>query len=432
MSGADLMLRGCAPRGWAQPVDDGCDVRIRAGAIAEVGAGLALAGEEEVDARGAWFTPGLVDLCCSAREPGHEQDEDFASLGRAAAAGGYVAVVVSPDTAPCVDDQAGVELVVRRARDHAACEILPMGALTHQLAGGMLAPMGEMAEAGAVLFGDADRPVASTRLLRRAMEYARTFDRGVVTQPVDADLAANGVMHEGNWSTRLGLRGIPAAAEHIAVARDLAVCQLAGGRLHLARLSARRSVDHVARARHDGVAVSCAVTPWHLFHTHADLATYDVNLRFAAPLRSDDDRRALLAGLRDGTIDAVCSDHQPWGLAEKEVEFDRAAPGAIGIQTAFSALCDLVREGDLDLATVLRATIEAPRRVLGRGVPALTVGCPATFALLDPTLGWALDATTNRSRSRNSPWWGRPLRGRARLTVVGGRVAWRVPGHEGL
>ncbi len=418
----NFLIRGASLRGWSGQPERTCDVRVRAGAWDEIGDRLSAGDETVLEATGCWLTPGLVDCNASAREPGQEQDEDLASLARCAAAAGYVAVAVSPDTSPSNDDHAVTELIVRRSREQGICEVLPIGALTHRLQGTTLAPMGEMSEAGAVLFGDADRPITSSRLLRRAMEYARSFDRGVVTQPIDADLAASGVVHEGNWSTRLGCKGFPAAAEHIAVARDIAVCQLAQGRLHLARLSARRSVEHVARAKRDGIAVTCAVTPWHLLYTHADLAHYDVNLRFVAPLRSEDDRQALLAGLRDGTIDAVCSDHQPWGLAEKEVEFDRALPGAIGLQTTFAVLCRLVQQGDLDAATVVRCLVTAPRQIVGLAPPVLQLGQPATLALLDPAAPWTFDAATNRSKSRNSPLWGKVLHGNARLTVLRGRV----------
>ena len=424
---ADLLIRNAMLCGWSDHLTTTCDVRIRGGRWAETGHGLVATDETVIDGTGCWLTPGLVDCNASAREPGQEQDEDLLTLARCASAAGYVAVAVSPDTSPSNDDHAVTELIVRRSRDHGFCEVLPIGALTHRLQGTTLAPMGEMTEAGAVLFGDADRPIASSRLLRRAMEYARSFDRGVVTQPIDADLAASGVVHEGNWSTRLGCKGFPAAAEHIAVARDIAVCQLAQGRLHLARLSARRSVEHVARAKRDGIAVTCAVTPWHLLYTHADLASYDVNLRFVAPLRSEDDRQALLDGLLAGTIDAVCSDHQPWGLAEKEVEFDRALPGAIGLQTTFSVLCGLVRKGELDAATVVRSLVDGPRRILGLPAPALRLGQPATLALLDPNAPWTFDARTNRSKSRNSPLWGKPLVGLARLTLLAGRVVHTDP-----
>ncbi len=418
----NLLIEDADLRGWANLPPGPCSVLLVGGHFAAVGQRLDVPGAQRVDGRGCWLTPGLVDLGAAGREPGQEQDEDLLSLSRCAAAGGYVAVAVGPDTQPSNDDHAVTELIVRRARDIGLCELLPIGALTHRLQGETLSPMGEMTEAGAVAFGDADRPVRSSRMLRRALEYARSFGRGVVTQPLDLDLAGAGVMHEGPWSTRLGLRGIPAAAEHIAVARDIAVCQLAQGRLHLARLSAARSVDHVRRAKGDGIAVTAAVTPWHLLLTDSALCDYDANLRFVAPLRERQDREALLAGVRDGTIDAVCSDHQPWSVADKEVEFDRAQPGAIGLQTVWPLLCDLVRRGELDDTSLVRATMTMPRAILGLPAPMLRIGEPATFALLDPDRAWTLDNATNLSKCRNSPVWGKQLVGRALLTVYGGRV----------
>lgn len=423
----NLLIAGAQLRGWANLPPGMGDVRVRAGAVAEVGANLPANGSAVVDGAGCWLTPGMVELCASGREPGGEQDEDLVSLSECAAAGGFVAVAVSPDTQPGNDDHAVTELIVRRARDIGLCQLVPIGALTHRLQGTTLAPMGEMSEAGAVLFGDADRPVASSRMLRRAMEYARSFGCGVVTQPLDAELAGNGVMHEGPWSTLLGLRGIPAAAEHMAVARDIAICGLAQGRLHLARVSSATSVQHVADGKRQGIAVTAATTPWHLLMTDADLQGYDVNLRLAAPLRTEADRQALLAGLRDGTIDAICSDHQPWGIADKDVEFDRAQPGATGLQTLWPLLCRLMAEGQLDEFAVVRATMTMPRAILGLPAPVLQVGRPATLALLDPRQPWTLDAASNRSKSRNNPLWGRQLVGRAKLTLFEGCAAFTAP-----
>ncbi|MSQ82430.1 MAG: dihydroorotase [Myxococcales bacterium] len=419
----NLLIVGADLRGWANLPPQTCNVFLVGGHVAALGEHLDIAGAQVVDATGCWLTPGMVELCAAGREPGQEQDEDLLSLSRCAAAGGYVAVAVAPDTQPSNDDHAVTELIVRRARDLGLCDLLPIGALTHRLQGQTLAPMGEMSEAGAVAFGDADRPVLSSRMLRRAMEYARSFDKGVVTQPLDVDLAGAGVMHEGKWSTRLGLKGIPAAAEHIAVARDIAVCQLARGRLHVARLTSARSVQHVANAKRDGIAVTAAVSIWNLLLTDAQLAKYEVNLRLAAPLREESDRQALLQGLRDGTIDAITCDHQPWGLAEKEVEFDRAQPGAIGLQTAWPLLCELIGAGELDEATVVRATVNMPRAILGLPPPELHDGQPATLAVLDPTAHWQLDRSTSLSKSRNSPVWGKPLVGRVTLTVFEGRVS---------
>jgi dihydroorotase len=423
---AVLLIRGARTYSPATGLSAPQDVRIEGGVVAEVGSQLGDHGAEVIHAAGMVLSAGYVDLHACAREPGDEHEEDLRSLSDTAAAGGFTAVVVSPETEPGNDDHAVTELILRRSREYGRCELLPQGALSYRLKGETLAPMGEMAEAGAVCFGDGDKPVKSSRLMRRALEYARSFERPIFVQPVDEDLARGGVMHEGAWSTRLGLRGIPAAAESIVVARDLAVAQLARGRVHFLRLTTRKSVELVRSAKAQGIQVTAAVTPWHLTMVAADLRDYDVNLKFVAPLRGEDDRLALLEGLRDGTIDAICSDHMPENVADKALEFDYASPGAIGLQTAVSQVLRCVQAGELTLEVALRALVDGPRRVLSMGSAEVAVGRAATLTLLDPEAPWALDAATNRSKSRNSVLFGQTLRGRPVLTLQRGRVVWRA------
>ena len=421
-----LLIRGARSYGPGTGLGGVQDVRIERGVVAEIGVDLAENGAEVFEAAGMILSAGYVDLRACAREPGDDHEEDLQSLSQAAAAGGFTAVVVSPETEPSNDDHAVTELILRRAREYGRCELLPQGALSYRLKGETLAPMGEMAEAGAVCFGDGDKPERSSQLMRRALEYARSFERPIFVHPVDADLAGTGVMHEGSWSTRLGLRGIPAAAETIAVARDIAVAQLARGRVHFVRLTTRKSVELVRGAKAQGIGVTAAVTPWHLTGTAADLRDYDVNLKLVAPLRSEDDRQALLEGLRDGTIDAIASDHMPENIADKALEFDYASPGAIGLQTTVAQVLKCVHAGELTLEVALRALVDGPRRVLSMGSADVAVGRAATLTLLDPDARWALDAATNCSRSRNSALWGQPLRGRPVLTLLRGRIVWRV------
>lgn len=409
-----------------QTLSSPMDVRIEGGIVAELGVDLRIGVSEVIEASGMILTAGFVDLRACAREPGDEHEEDLCSLSDTAAAGGFTAVVVSPDTQPGNDDHAVTELIVRRAREYARCDLLPQGALTHRLKGETLAPMGEMAEAGAVCFGDGDRPILSSRLMRRALEYARGFDRPVFTQPVDADLARNAVIHESIWSTRLGLRGMPAAAEAIGVSRDVAIAQLAKGKLHFARLTCRQSVELVRAAKAQGIGVTASVTPWHLTMTDADLVDYDVNLKFAAPLRSEVDRLALLEGLRDGTIDAICSDHTPVNIAEKTKEFDYAAPGAIGLQTLWPQVLRCVDAGELSLEVALRALVVAPRLVLSMASAEIAVGRAANLALLDPQARWVLDAASNRSKSHNTVLWQTNLTGLVVLTLFRGRIVHQV------
>ncbi len=402
------------------------DVLVARGRIVAVGQGLAADDAEVVAGTGLVLAPGFVDLRACAREPGDEHEEDLVSLSDAANAGGFTAVVVNPDTTPGNDDHAVTELILRRAREYGRCDVLPQGALSHRLKGETLAPMGEMSEAGAVCFGDGDRPMTSPRLLRRALEYARGFDRPIFTHAIDPDLAGTGAIHEGPWSTRLGMRGIPAAAEHVIVARDIAVAQLANSRLHFARVTTAKSVALIRAAKAEGIRVTASVTPWHLTLTDAAMVDYDVNLKLVAPLRTEVDRQALLAGLADGTIDAICSDHMPVNIAGKALEFDYAAPGAIAIQTTLAQVLACVRAGELPLAVALNALTKGPRRVLQMPVTRVVAGAVADLTLIDLQAPWTLDAKSNKSKSRNTILWDQPLTGRTVLTLFRGKVVWRA------
>jgi dihydroorotase len=426
MSRQPLLLREVqvldAQKGLSKPVD----VRVVNGKIDAIGQDLTSQSGEVIHGRGLILTAGFVDLRACAREPGDEHEEDLVSLSDAANAGGFTAVVVSPDTTPGNDDHAVTELILRRAREYGRCDVLPQGALSHRLKGETLAPMGEMSEAGAVCFGDGDRPMKSARLQRRALEYARGFDRPIFTHAIDTDLAGTGTIHEGPWSTRLGMRAIPSAAESIIVARDIAVTQLANSRLHFARITTAKSVDLIRAAKAEGIRVTASVTPWHLTLTDAAMRDYDVNLKLVAPLRSEADRQALLAGLADGTIDAICSDHTPVNIAGKALEFDYAAPGAIAIQTALAQVLTCVRAGELKLEVALNALTAGPRKVLQMNGGQLVEGAVADLTLIDPKAIWTLDASTNKSKSRNTILWGQELMGRAVLTVFRGKVVHRA------
>ncbi len=426
MSQQPLLLRQVQIFDSDQGLGPATDVRIENGRIVAIGQSLSPVGAEVIEGAGKILAPGFVDLRACAREPGDEHEEDLISLSDAANAGGFTAVVVNPDTTPGNDDHAVTELILRRAREYGHCDVLPQGALSHRLKGETLAPMGEMSEAGAVCFGDGDRPMTSARLLRRALEYARGFDRPIFTHAIDPDLAGTGAIHEGPWSTRLGMRGIPAAAEHVTVARDIAVAELAKARLHFARVTTAKSVALIRAAKAEGIQVTASVTPWHLSLTDAALVDYDVNLKLIAPLRTEADRQALLAGLKDGTIDAICSDHMPVNIAGKALEFDSAAPGAIAIQTTLSQVLALVHAGELSLTVALNALSRGPRKVLQTARVRVEEGAVADVVLIDPKARWTLDARTNKSKSRNTVLWGQELIGRADLTVFRGKIVWRA------
>ncbi len=381
-------------------------------------------GDQVEDLRGAWLAPGLVDLRASLREPGFEYKEDVVSGLRAAASGGFTAVCATPDTDPVTDNAAVVAQVLERARAAGAARLWPMGAATANLADETLAAIGELAEAGCVAVTQGERPVKSARLMRRVLEYSAMFDLPVASSAVEPTLG--GICDEGPWSTRLGLPASPAAAEVMAVARDLALAELTGARLHLTRISTAGALALVARAKERGVPVTCDVTAHHLTLTASALQTFDPNAKVWPPLRSEADRDALRQAVASGLVDAVVSDHQPHHERDKAFELDLAATGIMGLELALPLVLRLVADGALTPLRAVEVLSTGPRRVLGRaGDAGLTVGAPADLTAIDPRATWIPDGGTLRSRARNSPFVGQVARGRAVLTMVGGQVVWR-------
>lgn len=401
------------------------DVRIADGRIDAVGDDVGIGGASLVDCDGAIVVPGLVDLHAHLREPGFEHKETVETGSRAAAIGGYTAVAAMANTRPVADHAAVVHEIRDRAAAAGLCEVFPVGAITKGLEGESLAEMGELVDAGVRIFSDDGDAVSSARLLRNALTYARAFPVEVVIadHAEDLSLVEGGQMHEGLVSASLGLAGRPAEAEEIAVARDLAVARMTGGRLHLCHLSAARSVELVRRAKADGLRVTAEVTPHHLVFTHDDLRTYDTNRKMNPPLRTAEDREALRAGLADGTIDAVATDHAPHAVEEKEAEFDRSPPGTIGLETALAVvLTHLVDPGVIDLVTAIDRLSSAPASILGateHGGP-IEAGRPANLAVVDPAATWTVEPPF-ASRARNSAFLGRELRGRVVHTFLAGR-----------
>jgi dihydroorotase len=419
-----MVLRGGRLLDPVTGVDGQSDVLVEGGWIADVGE-ITAGDAEVIDCMGLVVTPGLVDMHTHLREPGFEHKETIESGTRSAAVGGYTAVAPMANTEP-VADHAGV---VHEVRDLAAavglCDVFPVGAITKGLEGESLAEIGEMVEAGVRLFSDDGRCVPTARLLRNALVYAKAFDDVVVAEHCeDASLAEDGQMHEGLHSYSLGLRGQPAEAEEVIVARDLAIARMTGTRLHICHLSSARSVELVRRAKAEGIRVTAEVTPHHLVFTDDDLLTYDTNFKVNPPLRSAEDRDALRAGVADGTIDAIATDHAPHAVEEKEAEFDRSPPGTIGLETALaSVLTELVEPGILTLARALEAMSAAPARILGaseHGGP-IEQGRPANLVVFDPRTEWIVEAPF-ASKSRNSAFLGRTMRGRVVHTVLRGEL----------
>jgi dihydroorotase len=397
------------------------------GRIAGLGQGLgAPDGAEVVDARGKVVSPGLIDLHVHLREPGREDVETVATGARAAAAGGFTAVCPMPNTDPVTDNQAAVGFIVKQAQAAGAARVYPIAAVSMGQKGQQLSEFGELVGAGAVAVSDDGHPVASSHLMRMALSYARTFDIPVADHCEDPTLKGNGVMHEGLVSTRLGLCGIPAAAEEIMVARNLLLADLTGGHIHLCHMSTRGSVELIRRAKDKGVRVTAEVTPHHLTLTHEACEGYNTNAKMNPPLREAADVAALRAGLKDGTIDVIATDHAPHHYDAKEREFDDAPFGIVGLETALGlGLTELVQGGVLTLPELIDRMSAAPARVFQLPGGSLQRGAPGDVVIVDPEARWRVDPSTFLSKSRNTPFDGRELRGLVDRTIVAGLTVFR-------
>lgn len=383
---------------------------------------------EVVDARGLVVCPGLVDIHVHFREPGQTHKENIQSGARAAAAGGFTTVVCMPNTSPPVDN-AGTLQLVNAAAAKAVVRVLPTACITVGMKGQQLAPHGTLKAAGAVALTDDGLCVQSNELMRRAVEYARMFDLPVLDHCQDDSLTDKAVMNEGVVSTRLGLKGWPHAAEDIIVARDIILSHYSGAHIHLQHISSALSVELIRRAKRDGVRITAEATPHHLALTEEALANYDTRFKMNPPLRTEADRQALIAGVKDGTIDCLGTDHAPHSPDEKDREFDYAPNGIIGLETALPvSLGVLVGEARLKLPRVVDLLTRRAAEVLRLPAGTLAPGAAADVCVFDPVERWTYHAAQGHSKSRNSPWDGRTLTGRVRATVVGGRVVYTAEG----
>ncbi len=380
-------------------------------------------GAEQRSGQGLVLVPGLFDLRAHLREPGYEDRETIATGCAAAAAGGYTDITAMPNTRPCADTPGAVELVLVRSAEAGTCRTHPVAALTAGMKGEAMVEYGDLFDAGAVAFSDDVQWVRDGGLMRHAMESIRTFGVPVISHPEDASLSPNGTMHEGTWSTRLGLVGLPAAAEVSAIARDIELARLTGAHLHVPHVSTRDGVGLIRTARAQGLSITCETTPHHVFFTDSDCRDYDTSFKVKPPLRSAADQEALIEALADGTIDAIASDHAPHTGTDKERTFAHAPFGVIGLETAFAAAHErLVRRGPLDLPRLVELMSTAPARILGTPGGSLEPGRTADFALIDPDDTWTPHAGGLRSKGRNCPWLGRALTGRVHATYLAGRV----------
>jgi len=403
------------------------DILIVDGKIARVcGAGEAGEADETIDAGGCWVVPGLIDMHVHLREPGYEYKETVQTGAQAAVAGGFTAVACMANTNPVNDTGAVTKYIIEKSVAADLARVYPIGAVSVGLQGERLAEIGEMREAGIVAVSDDGRPIMDSALMRHALEYSAMFDLAVIAHEEDLALAGEGCMNEGPTSFRLGLKGMPAAAEEAMVARDIALLERTGGRLHIAHVSTAGSVDLVRRAKARGLAVTAEVTPHHFSLTEEAVGDYDTNAKMAPPLRLSSDVQALLEGLRDGTIDVIATDHAPHHHDEKDVEFDCAAKGIVGLETALPLCLALVREQGLAIETLIRAMSPNPARVLGVAGGNLAEGAPADVTVIDPHATWEVEPERFQSKSRNTPFAGWQMTGQARATIVGGVVKWRM------
>ncbi len=422
-----LLIRGGRIIDPSEGIDRIGNLLVRDGCIVGIDETTAVT-DQLIDASGLIVCPGLIDTHVSLREPGFETDETIASGTAAALAGGFTSIACLPDTSPVVDDRASIEFVLLQAARAGHCHVFPLGAVTREHAGSALAEIGQLVEGGAVGFTDAKHPIADAEVMRRALEYAQMFNRPIFNHPQVPELVENGVMHEGFYSTLLGLRGMPAAAEHIMVSRDIALAEMTGGRLHLMSISTSNSVDLIRRAKTRGIRVTASVPPHHLTLTDASLKTFDSNYKVDPPLRTQEHIDVLIEGLVDGTIDVISSDHQPYAQEKKDHELDLVPFGIVGLETLLP-LCvkSLIEPGHLDWPQLIARLTTGPALVLGLMKGTLSPGSDADVTLIDPAAEWTIDPTQFRSSSRNTPFGGWKVRGRAQAVIVKGKIRYQFP-----
>ena len=409
----------------AQDLDRVDDLWIEGDQIVGIGPRPGWHADRTIDAAGMIVCAGLIDMHVHLREPGQEEDETIATGVASALAGGITTVACMPNTEPALDNQAAAEFVYLQAERAGGASVYPIGAITKGRLGQELAEIGGLVDGGAVAFTDHDRPIVSADIMRRALEYCRMFDKPVLCHAEDPDLTRGGNMHEGALSMRLGLRGMPAAAEEIVLYRDLELAQLTGGRLHVLGVSTAGSVELIRRAKERGIRVTAETTPYHLLLTDDALATFDSNYKLNPPLRTQADSLALIQGLVDGTIDALVSDHSPLASEKKQRELDQAPFGIVGLETLLPlAVTALIEPGRLTWPKLVDKLARNPARILGLdGIGTLQPGTTADVTVIDPKASWKIDPCRFASKSNNSPFAGFAVKGKAHVTIVGGETA---------
>jgi dihydroorotase len=429
---ATLLIRGGRVIDPAQGIDRVDDVLVRDGLIVSVGhAGGQPLGraDETLDAAGLIVAPGLVDMHVHLREPGREEDETIETGTRAALAGGFTSVACIPNTEPPIDTQAAVEFIHQKAARADTCNVFVVACVSRGREGKELADIGQLVEAGAVAFSDDGAPVYDAELMRRAFEYCRMFDKPVLAHEEVLELSRGGVMHEGLVSLVLGLTGMPAAAEEVMIGRDIALSEVTGGRLHAMHVSTAGGVALIRDAKRRGLRVTAEACPHHFTLTDECLRGFDANCKMSPPLRTAADVEAIVAGIADGTIDCIATDHAPHAREKKMLELDRAPFGILGLETAVGlAVTRLIVPGRIGWPRLIEALSTLPARILGLNRGSLRPGAAADITLIDPDLSWRVDVRRFQSKSVNSPFDGWTLQGRAVATIVGGRIKYRLGG----
>lgn len=427
-----LLIRGGHIIDPSQGIDHVGDLLIAEGKIVQA-RGTVIPGETmNLDASGLTVCPGFIDLHCHLREPGFEDKETIATGTKAAAIGGFATVCCMANTEPPLDAPAAVNWLKQKASRDGLVGVLPVGCITKGRKGEELNDMAELTEAGVVAFSDDGDPVTSSQLMRRAMEYSRDLGLPVIDHCEDKTLSDNGIINEGQMSAKLGIKGIPAAAEEVMVARDLILAKLTGARLHIAHVSTKGSVELIRRAKEEGISVTAEVTPHHLTLTEerimgkASNEPFDTNAKVNPPLRTKEDVQALIEGLKGGVIDAVATDHAPHTLADKNCGLELAAFGISGFETAFGCLMSLVHEGKIDLAMLLSKLTCEPAKVIGRNgeLGTLKAGAPANITIFDPDREWIVDSRNFASKGKNTPYDGYKFKGKVMVTIVSGKIVY--------
>ncbi len=424
-----LLIQGGRVIDPSSNFDQDADILVENGVIAAIDKPGSFANTpgiaEILNAKGAWVMPGFIDIHVHLREPGFEYKETIETGTKAAVAGGFTSIACMANTQPVNDNAAVTSFIRERARQYGACRVYPIGAVTRGLKGTELAEIGGMVEEGVRALSDDGLPVMNSYVMRKAMDYAKAFAIPIISHAEDASLVGQGVMNESALSTELGLRGNPAAAEEIMVARDIALCRLTRCPVHFAHISTALAIDHIKRAKEAGLPITAEASPHHLTLTEENIRGYDTRFKVCPPLRSHEDMLAVRKALADGTLDLIASDHAPHGVIDKFVEFDQASNGLIGLQTTIPLTLFLVKEGQLSLSRWIESLTSKPAKLLGLPLGTLKKGAPADITIIDPERKWIFTEERIVSKSRNSPYVGHSLQGEVVATVVEGKIRFK-------